>query len=184
LAVDDRQSTGKDGERMRLIALIVGLVVVVSAVPAHADNDYFKDDSANQEVTFQVDRARTSRQRLLIGSLFAGAALCAGGGLYFHLDSRAKTNDVEAVDQHTGRIYTEEVADTRSQAFSSRRWAIAGYGVGGLLVVGAVVAFALTDPGKERITVGKDSPEPPAPVIPVSVLMVRGGAMVGGAWSF
>lgn len=169
---------------MRLPALIVGLAVVASALPAHADGDYFNDASEGKEITFQLDRPRTSGQRLLIGGLLAGAALSAGVGLYFHLDSRDKTGDVEAVDQHTGRIYTEEVAATRSGAFSSRRWAIAGYAVGGLFIAGTVVALAITDPGKERITVGKDGAEPPAPVMPVSILMVPGGALVGGAWSF
>jgi hypothetical protein len=190
---------------MRAVALIAGLAVgfggaVERAAQAGSDRaaeatsgegtggegtDYFGQDAPPEpeQISFRVDQPRTTRQRLLIGALLVGAAAAGGVGLLYHLDSRDKSNQVEAVGQHTGRVYSAEVDELRRGALASRDRAILGYAAGGLLLGGAGVAFYLTDPGDRRVTVGGDRP-PPAPVVPVSVRFTPGGAVVRARWRF
>jgi hypothetical protein len=153
---------------------------------AHADsNDYFGKDAPDEHISFQVDKSRTKKQKIVIASLAAGAVVFGGTGLLFHLDSRSAANEVGAVGLHTGMTYTPELDDTRSRAYSSRTFAIVGYSVGGAFVVATVVALIVTQPGSERYTVGSDEDESSPPVVSgLTVVPAVGGAYVGGTWSF
>lgn len=149
--------------------------------------------------SFEVDRPRSRRARIVIASLAGGAVLMTGVGVLFTLDSKSKSDDVSTKPgQNNGQVYSEALDDTRRAALRSRDWAIASYAVGGGLLVGALVAYILTDPGRETIRVnGASSPVPagggggarppsPGPSAAAHLLLAptRGGAFVGGAWSF
>jgi len=150
--------------------------------PALAGGDYFGEDAPEDQITFRKYKERTNKQRLFVGALLGGAVLFGGVGVYFNLDARSKSDEVSVVGSHTGQIYTQELEDTRSGALSSRNFAIASYSVGGLFLIGAAVAFYMTDPGSEVLTVGNE--KPPEPAVPVTVAPIPGGAVVGGTWRF
>lgn len=162
--------------RAKLAFLALGAVFLATS-GAHAD-DYFGGEE-NGRVVYRIDGSRTKRQRVIIGALAGGAVAFGGIGLLFHLDSRSASNEVSAVGDHTGRTYTQALDDERSRAVRSRKLAIAGYAVGGALVIGTAIALVLTEPDAELIRVD-DQPQPS----PVSVAPLPGGAVVGGTWSF
>ena len=170
---------------MRELALLAGIAVLLGGARARADTDYFGQDAppGDEQIAFRVERSRTTKQRVLIASLLGGAAVAGGIGLYYHLDSRDKSGEVEAVGEHSGRIYTPAVDAVRRGALDSRDRAIVGYAAGGLLLAGAVVALYVTDPGSETVTLSDDR-TPPDPVVPVSILALPGGAGVAAGWRF
>jgi hypothetical protein len=104
-------------------------------------------DQPMAPLTFEIDKERTTRQKILIGSFGAGAALFTGIGVLFHLDAREKSDSISATGNHTGKTYTAEVDDVRSDALRSRAFAIAAYGVGGALLVTTFVVYLVTNPG-------------------------------------
>jgi hypothetical protein len=169
------------------ILLLAAVVVAVAAAPtrAHAQ-DYFGGDTPPEEITFRTDKPRSRGQRILLASLFGGAALAGGIGLVFHLDSRSKSNQVSAVGDHTGRVYDEEVDATRRGALRSRTAAIVGYGVGGAALIAGVIAWFVTEPGTEVVTAGKDKDtKPPPPTAPpVSLAPLPGGVLASAGWTF
>ncbi|HUS32828.1 MAG TPA: hypothetical protein VMZ53_30210 [Kofleriaceae bacterium] len=113
-------------------------------------------------------------------SIAGGAAVVLGGvGLYFHLDSRSKSNDVSA-NKYTGEVWTAERQDTYDSANRSAVVAGVFYGIGGAVLIGTAIAYMITEPKMETTVLHPHtSPKPTAMVAPT-----RGGALVGGAWSF
>ncbi len=169
---------------MRLMAFTVAVGIAV-ATPARADTDYFGRDAPPSEgqITYKKDLPRTTGERLLIGGLLFAAAAAGGVGLYYHLQSRDEADEVGSPESQTQPIYTPELDAVRRDALHHRNLAIAGYAVGAGLVAGAVVALFLTEPGKETVTV-QENGEVPATVVPVSLAVIPGGAVVGAGWSF
>jgi hypothetical protein len=85
--------------------------------------------------------------------------------------------------RHTGRIYTDELDDTRRAALRSRNLAIASYAVGGGLLIGTFIAYLVTDPGEEVVHVGTEADAGGA-AAHLLFEPTDDGAVVGGAWSF
>ncbi len=165
----------------RLTALGALLLFFAWSAPAGAQ-DYFQQ-GGSEALTFQVDRERTTRQKVVIGSLFGGSVLFGGVGLLFHIDSKHKSDEVSTdAGHHTGHIYTEELDDTRRAAIRSRNFAIASYALGGGLLVGTLVAYLLTDPGQETIRVGTEAADGSGARLLVAP--TDSGALVGGSWRF
>ncbi|HUH02468.1 MAG TPA: hypothetical protein VML75_10755 [Kofleriaceae bacterium] len=174
---------------MRCFALVLVPVVALAClatVPreACADTDYFGEDAPTQDISFRTDIPRTRNQRIVIASLFGGAALFGAVGVGFHLDSRSKSDAVSALGDHTRVTWDDSHESTRSSALRSRTLAIVGYSAGGVLLVAGTIALYLTEPGTNVVTVGDEAETAPSPVVPVSLVPVRGGAVVGGTWSF
>jgi hypothetical protein len=170
---------GSSARRPCLAALAL-LLALGWAAPAGAQ-DYFS--GAGEPLRFEVDRPRERSDKILMASLFGGSVLLGGVGLLFHLDSQRKSSEVSAVaGRHTGRIYTEELDDTRRAALRSRTFAIVGYSMSGALLLSTFVVYLVTDPGRETITVGDQLA--PTPAARLMVEPVPGGALVGGQWTF
>lgn len=131
--------------------------------------------AAERDIVITSPGERSTNNKLLLAGL-AGAGVIAGGiGLYFHLDSRSASNDVNA-SLFTGEAWTAEDAALVEQADRSRSRAIVGYSIGGAFLIGAVVALIVTEPASETIVIQpKASP---------TVTPTPGGAVVGGRWSF
>lgn len=165
-----------------IAALSAALVTLAWAGPARGEETYFQKGGSDI-LTFTVDRERNSRQKVLIASLFGGALVFGGVGVVLHIDSKHKADEVSTdAGRHTGRIYTEELEDTRRAAVRSRNLAIASYAVGGGFLVGTLIAYLLTDPGEEIIHVGTEPYRPPGARLLVEP--TEGGALLGGAWRF
>lgn len=159
-------------------ALAVALAVLLGPTVARAD------DAA--PMTFEVDKERTTRDKLMIASFGAGALVFGGIGLLFHLDSRAKSDEVSASGRHTGLTYTDAVDDTRRDALRSRNLTIASYGIGAGLLVTTFVVYLVTDPGTETITLDGAQAAGPAgpPAMAIGLEPVAGGAIATGGWRF
>ncbi len=145
--------------------------------------DYFGKRGVPADVSFRQAKPRTRKQHIILASLFGGAVLFSGVGLYFHLDSRDASNEVSLAGGTPSATYDQGVADVRDRAFRSRALAIVGYSIGGAFLVATFVAMAMTQPGDEIVTID-NAPKAPAKTIPVSIAPTRGGAIVGKAWSF
>lgn len=165
----------------RLAALGVLLGFFAWSARAGAQ-DYFQQGGSDV-LTFKVDRERTARQKIFIASMFGGTVLFGGIGLLFHIDSKNKSDEVSTgAGRHTGRVYTEELDDTRRAAIRSRNLAIASYALAGGFLIGTFVAYLVTDPGQETIRVGTQAADPSGARLLVAP--TEGGALVGGAWRF
>ncbi len=167
---------------VRPIAALSALLLLALAGRAHGQERYFQEGRTDT-ISFNVDRKRNTQQRILIASLFGGTVVFGGVGLLFHIDSKNKADEVSTDSgRHTGRIYSEELDDTRSAAIRSRNFAIASYALGGGLLVGTFIAYLLTDPGQETIHVGTEPDHDPGARLMVAP--IEGGALVGGGWRF
>jgi len=150
---------------------------------ANADQpDYFGKKSVPQKVSFRQAKPRTRRQHIIIASLFGGALAFGGIGLYFHLDSRDASNTLSIAGGEPIRTYDRAADSLRDRAFRSRTLAIVGYSIGGAFIAATIAAMSMTQPGDEIISI--DDEPAPKNTVPVSVVPVRGGAVVGKAWSF
>jgi hypothetical protein len=125
-----------------------------------------------------VSYPERSRANIMwLAGLGGGGVLLGAIGLYYHLDSRSASNDVSS-NQFTGRIWTSKEQATYDRA--NRSAVIAGvfYGLGGALVLATAITYMVTEPEAEQMTIHPHG-QPTALVAPT-----RGGAIVGGTWSF
>ena len=130
----------------------------------------------SRDIVVETPGERTTQNKLLIGGIAAAGVLAGAAGLYYHLDSRSSSNDVSA-DAETGRPWTQSLQDKVDRAADDRTRAAVFYGVGGALVVTAIVVLIVTEPATETAVIHPHTALPTLAPTP-------GGAVVGGAWSF
>ena len=149
---------------MRWIACV--LVVGLATRTAVADR-------RGKDIVVEVPGERSLTNKLVIGGVAAAAVLAGAIGLHYNLDARSAADEISA-SLFTGKAWTaeQEALDARASRSSTR--AGIGYGVGGALLIGAIVAFIVTDPKSEKSVI-RTSP---------AVTPLHGGALLGGAWSF
>jgi hypothetical protein len=121
-----------------------------------------------------------SRNNVLGLSIAGGAGVLLGAvGLYFHLDSRDLSSQVNA-QKFTGEAWTPEHQAAYDSANRSAVVAGVFYGIGGAVLLGTAIAYMVTEPKMETMVIRPHtSPKPTALVAPT-----RGGALIGGTWSF
>ncbi|MCX5744918.1 MAG: hypothetical protein NT062_20710 [Proteobacteria bacterium] len=102
-------------------------------------------------------------------------------GLHFHLETKHATEAVNA-DTFTGRVWMPADQALVDDAARDRTRTIWLYGVGGSLLVGAIVTLIATDPDS-TITVIHPRAATSSPTIP-TISPVAGGAIVGTGWQF
>jgi hypothetical protein len=121
-----------------------------------------------------------SHENIIGLSIAAGASVVLGGiGLYYHLDSRDLSNQVSA-NHFTGEAWSTERQDIYDSANHSALMAGVFYGIGGAVLVGTAIAYMVTEPKMETIVIHPHvNGKPQALVAPT-----RGGALLGGTWSF
>jgi hypothetical protein len=149
--------------------LLMGFLAIalVAPRPAVAD-DYFGDKPSSTAVAVKKPRERTLGQRLTLYGLFGGAAIFAGVGVWAHLDSREASRSLEIKDVEPVETWTDDRQDNYDRAFRQRSVAGISYAISAGLLAGAVVFAYRTRPGYETVIL-----EP-----------TRGGAMVGGSWTW
>jgi hypothetical protein len=181
---------------MRLLWLVCA-AQVAGSLPARADGDgsppgagdrpppgadggadYFPAPTG-RDFVITAEGERTSKQIAIIASL-AGTALAIGGvGLYYNLDSRSAAEAVSA-KTFTHVVWSAADQATYDRANSSGAKAAVFYSLGGAVLIGAVVAFIVTDPKTETTVIHPHGTGKPSPTIaPTS-----GGAVLGGTWEF
>jgi len=143
--------------------------------------DYFAEPT-KAPLTYRVDGARSRNQKVVLVSLAGATVLATAVGVYFHMDARDATREVEALSgEHTNRVYTPEVDARRQDAVNSGTAATVFYGLGSALLISTVVAFIVTSPPDEihEYKSGNDSRISVPYIVPVD-----GGAMIGKQWTY
>ena len=125
----------------------------------------------HKDIVVTTPGERSSKNIAILASLAGAGALVGGLGVYFNLDSSSAADSVSA-HSPTSTPWTPQRQATYDQAHDSGVKAEIFYGLGGALVVGAVVGLLVTIP-KEETT-----------VIHPHVTVQPGGATLGGSWSF
>ena len=149
---------------------IAAAIVVATIAPQAARADDVRP------ITIVSPGERSTNTKLILAGI-AGAGLLAGAsGLYFHLDSRSKSDEI-GTQKFTGKAWSPALQAIADDANSSRTAAIVGYSLGGALLIGAAVYWIVTDPPDETIVIHPTSAQP-------AVVPVPGGAVLGGTWSF
>ncbi len=129
-------------------------------------------------VAFRIEKPRSNNNKILVVSLVGGAAVFGAVGLGFHLDSRSKSDEVSALGDPTGLVWTQEREDTRLGALRSRNISIGFYAVGSALAAAAALTYVFTAPGDEVVSMSKGGKVSPR------FIATRRGAMIGAGWSF
>jgi hypothetical protein len=161
---------------MRLLAL-VALVVPQLALADVPDDGVSPTQASSyvpvhhKDIVVTTPGERTAKNIAIIASI-AGAGLVFGGlGVYYNLDARSASHDVEA-NHPLSAPWTSDRQATYDRAHDSSVKAGIFYGVGGALLIGAAVTLIVTQP-KEETT-----------VIHPHIEVGPGGATLGGTWSF
>lgn len=132
-------------------------------------------------ISFKVDKERSIKNKVIVGSLGGAAAVFVGVGVLFNLDSKDKSDQVSSGGAElTGDVWTPEREEIRKGALRSRNYAIATYSVGGALALATAIYYIATDPGEELVTVPPGSRVTRGPTL----TPVDGGAVVGARWSW
>jgi hypothetical protein len=114
---------------------------------------------------------RSSKNIAILASIAGAAALIGGLGVYYNLDSKSAADEVSA-HRPMSVPWTTDRQATYDRAHDSAVKAEIFYGVGGALLIGAVVGLIVTQPKTETT------------VIHPHVAVGPGGAVLGGSWSF
>lgn len=149
------------------------------APPAEPPTNEMYVPSKRTRVDDIVVKSRPDRptKSVIVLAAAAGVSVIVGGvGVYYHLDSRDASNEINA-HKHTGVAWTAEKQDTYDRAHSSAVAAGVFYGIGGALLIGTAIAYMITEPAEETTIL---HPHTSTPV----VAPTQGGAIVGGMWSF
>lgn len=132
--------------------------------------------AADRDIVIETPGERSIKTKAVLGGVFGASLLVGALGVYWHLDSRSAADSVSA-SKFTGKAWTSEDMTIADQADRSRTRATIAYGIGGALLVGAVIAFIATDPPSETVVITPSRATP-------TVAPVQGGAVLGGMWSF
>ncbi len=129
-----------------------------------------------RELVIEIPGERSRANAIALAAVAGAGVLAGAAGLYFHLDARSVGEGVEA-DRFTGRVWTQAQADLVARAERSSAVAAVCYGAGGALVLGAAIAYIVTEPRSETSVIRTTHAIP-------AVAPVPGGAVLGGAWRF
>lgn len=131
-------------------------------------------------VRYRPDR---SKKNMVTTGLIGGAAVVFGAiGLYFNLEARSAADEVSAL-KFTGRAWTPEREARYDDAYRNSTIAGVMYGVGGALLLTTAIYYIVTEPPQQELVITPNSRRASARTKPL-VAPTRGGALVGGAWSF
>jgi hypothetical protein len=138
------------------------------------DGPVIKGALRPREIVVDVPGVRSSRTKLILGSLLAAGAVGGGIGLAFHLQSRSASNEVSA-QLFTGKVWTDEREQRVDDAAKARGRAIIGYTIGGAFITATIAMFIATDPKSERQVIRPHH---------AGVTPLPGGGMASAGWSF
>lgn len=153
---------------MTTVPRIVVSAALLLAIPRLA--------AADRDIVIETPGERSITTKAALGGMFAASLLVGGFGVYWHLDSRSASDDVSA-SKFTGKAWTSDDIALADQADRSKTRATIAYGIGGALLIGAAIAFIVTDPPSETVVITPTRGTP-------TVAPTPGGAVLGGMWSF
>jgi hypothetical protein len=134
-----------------------------------------------KDIVITVEGERSRNNRIAIWSVAGAGFLIGAVGLYYNLDARSSANAVTAQDM--GHVaWTPTLQAEYDNAHSSSVKAGVFYGIGGAVIIGAIVGAIVTQPHSETTVIHPHGAGGTAAIPTVSP--TAGGALVGGAWSF
>jgi hypothetical protein len=134
--------------------------------------------NAPRDIVIVTPGSRSTTTIIVLASV-AGAAVVMGGiGVYWNLDAQSAANNVSA-SMPTGLPWTAADQQEYERAHDSSVKAGVFYGIGGGLLIGAVVGLILTVPPSTKSVIHPSM----ARVVP-TLSPAHGGGVFGGAWSF
>ena len=125
-----------------------------------------------------VEGERSLDNRLVLWSVTGAGAILGGIGLYYNLDARSSANAVTTIDAAHVPWTAARQADY-DNAHSSSVKAGVFYGLGGAVIIGAIIGAIVTQPHSETTVLHPHGAGATALVAPTP-----DGALVGGTWSF
>jgi hypothetical protein len=125
----------------------------------------------HKDIVVTTPGERSTRNIAILASIAGAAAVFGGVGVYFNVQSKSAADDVSAT-RPTSLSWTAGRQATYDRAHDDAVKAGVFYGIGGALLVGAVVGLIVTVPRDETT------------VIHPHVTVQPGGATLGGTWSF
>jgi hypothetical protein len=131
--------------------------------------------SADHPITVTTPGERSSQNIQFLAGLTGAGLVLVGLGVFYNLDSRSSANAVSAGDP-TGQPWTSgDQADFDHTHQLAVRAGVC-YGIGGAVLIGALVTWILTAPS-DQVTVIQ-------PHVTPTVTPAPGGALLGGQWRF
>lgn len=150
--------------------------------PSHDTRNFPAPRGKDVVIVSYPDRSKRNITTLAV--LGGGGLLASALGLYFHLDSRSASDDVSA-QSYTGETWSAAHEDTYDRAHRSSIAAGVLYGLGAGLVLATAITYIVTEPKPETMVIHPHSTHASARARRVPLVApTRGGAVVGGAWSF
>ena len=130
---------------------------------------------ADHPIVVTTPGDRSSRDIQLVAGIAGVGLVLTGLGVFYHLDSRSTSNTVNA-EAPTSLPWTDADQAQYDHAHSLAVRAGVCYGIGGAVLVGALVMWFVTAPDEQRVVI--------QPRVTPTVAPAPGGAVLGGAWRF
>ncbi len=156
---------------------------VVATLLAGLASPSLGDTGPLREIVIETPGERTLTNQLVIGGVLGAGLAVGAAGLYWHLDSRSAANEVSAV-LPTGESWSASHVDLVERADRSGTRATIAYSLGGAIVIGAVIAFIVTDPPTERTVIRAREIRPTTLQIRPTIIPTPEGALLGSRWRF
>lgn len=143
---------------------------------ADPDNPEFRV-RPKRDIVVTVPGDRDARNIALVAGIAGAGAVFSAIGVYYHLDSKSAADEV-STKHPTNLPWTADDQAAVDRAHGSGIKAGVFYGIGGAVLIGAIVTYIVTEPKSETTVI-----HPHYAAVPV-VAPAPGGAVLGGAWSF
>ena len=138
---------------------------------APGDSPALRTSMRHKDIVVTTPGERSAKNIAILAGIAGAGALFGGIGVYFNLDSKSAADEVSA-NRPMSVPWTAERQATYDRAHDSGVKAEVFYGIGGALVLGAVVGLIVTAPKSETT------------VIHPHVAVGPEGASIGGSWSW
>ena len=138
----------------------------------------FRPVPMRKDIVITVDGDRSAPNIALLAGIAGAGVLLSGLGLYYNLDSRNAAAEVSP-KHPTNTPWTQAQVDEVDRAHSSGIKAGVFYGLGGAVIIGAIVTYIVTQPKSETTVI-----HPHYAGVQPLIAPTPTGAMVGGAWRF
>ncbi|HEY4242705.1 MAG TPA: hypothetical protein VGM88_22970 [Kofleriaceae bacterium] len=154
-----------------ITSLLVGTAAAEPSAPTPAETQLTVGPPV--EVVIPGERPTTNVVALSVTAGLAAVAL--GLGAAYHIGSRSVANDL-AAKEPTGKVWTAEDERDYHRGQDDKTRAETFYAVGGVLLVGAVVAFVVTAPKSRKEVIH--------PHLSTMVTPTSGGAFISHGWTW
>jgi hypothetical protein len=142
------------------------------------DNPGFRPRPQRKDIVVTVVPDRDRNNLVLLAGITGAGLVLSAVGVYYNLDSKSAADEVTA-KHPTSLPWTADDQAAYDRAHTSGIEAGVFYGLGGAVLVGAIVTYIVTQPKAETTVIHPHYAKAAPTVAPA-----QGGAVLGGAWRF